>query len=230
MKKIPILSPRLQAVARLTRQDAFVIDVGTDHAYLPIALCLSGRARGALATDVHQGPLACAQKNIAENGLGGVIDTALCDGLRGVEVTEERQDILICGMGGDLIIRILTEGAEKCREGARLILQPMTHVDRVRRYLCESGFAVVEESLAMEDRVYQIIAAEYTGEKTAWTPMEYLFGRRNMERGGETFLTYVRYVKGVYEVRRDGKKSAGADASEEEEMIAQMEVLLHDGQ
>jgi len=226
---MPNLSPRLTAAASLVRQGSFVADVGTDHAYLPIALCLAGQVRGAIATDVNRGPLEQARGHIYSCGLEDKISLRLCDGLCGVE-TYEPDDVLICGMGGDLIRRILSDAPWIQKEGLRLILQPMTHAEHLRQYLCENGFDIVEERLAEEDRVYQIIAAEYTGQPRVLTDMEAIFGPCNLLQTSHVLRRYVAYVKSVYEVRRDGKRSVGADVSAEENLIEKMEEILYDGQ
>ena len=71
------LSKRLSAAADMVRAGAVVADVGTDHAYVPIALCLSGRAVRAVASDINEGPLARARENIAARGLSARIDTEI---------------------------------------------------------------------------------------------------------------------------------------------------------
>ena len=90
------------------------------------------------------------------------------------------------------------------------------------RYLSEN----IDESLAREEKVYQIICAEYTGEKTIYTPTELIFGRQNIERRGEAFELYSQYVRSVFEVRLRGKQCAGADTAEEEKMLRAIDELL----
>lgn len=216
------LSRRLSAAADFVRQGAVVADVGTDHAYLPIALCQSGRARSAVASDINEGPILRAREHIAEYGLQDKIATVRCDGL--AEVFDyEPTDILVLGMGGELIVHIL-DGAPWLRDrGRRLILQPMTHPEAVRRYLSENGFAIVDECLVEEGKIYQIIVAEYTGQPYELDALDLLIGRKNLERGDAlTRATCERFI-GVFAERLRGKQMAGADTSEEEFMIKQLE-------
>ena len=228
MKSAPALSPRLAAVASFVRGGSTVCDVGTDHAYLPISLCLSGKVLSAYATDVNEGPLLRAKEHIRAFGLEEKISTFLTDGLSGLG-SLGCDHILICGMGGDLIQRILDDAPWIKDPNIRLILQPMTHDDTLRSYLASHGFAIIDEALAKEDRIYRILCAEYTGIPEELTEIERIFGRANLLRGGELFLEYVSFVHHVYSVRRDGKRGAGVPYEEEERLLQKMEVLLHDG-
>ena len=182
MNEQPKLSKRLSAAADMVRAGAVVADVGTDHAYVPIALCLSGRAVRAVASDINEGPLARARENIAVRGLSARIDTVLCDGLSAIEAYHPT-DVLILGMGGELIARIVADAPFLRASGIRLILQPMTHPEAVRASLCEMGFAIVEERLVLEEKIYQIFCAEYTGVHEEYSTLELLVGKQNLQRG-----------------------------------------------
>ena len=102
----PKLSPRLLAAAGFVRSGAFVADVGTDHAYLPIYLCAEGKIKGAVASDINEGPVARAMINVAGYRLGRKIQVLRADGLSGLDAYSPT-DILICGMGGELIAEIV---------------------------------------------------------------------------------------------------------------------------
>ena len=97
----------MNAAASLVRQGAYIADVGTDHAYLPIALCLEGRVRGGVASDVNEGPILRAKQHINEYGLNKKIAAVLCDGLDKISEYEPT-DILVLGMGGELIADIIS--------------------------------------------------------------------------------------------------------------------------
>ena len=221
----PKLSPRLFAAAKFVRSSAFVADVGTDHAYLPIYLCAEGRIRGAVASDINEGPVARAMINVAGYHLGRKIQVLRADGLSGLDAYSPT-DILICGMGGELIAEIIKAAEWTKNKKTRLILQPMTHADKLRAHLTENGFSIVDEAIVKDDKIYQIICAEYTGEVSQYSPTELIFGKQNISRGGDVFREYAAYVRGVFLTRKNGKLSAGADVSEESFIINEIDKLL----
>ncbi len=166
--------PRLFAAAKLVRGD-FIIDVGTDHAILPVYLCLSGKISRAIASDINRGPLERAKKNIERNGLSDKIEAVLTAGLCGLD-DRSPTDIVIAGMGGIMIKDIISTSA--LAKKAHLVLQPMTHAHILRGYLTENGFDICEERLARADgRVYVIISAQYTGKGCDYSEAELYSGR-----------------------------------------------------
>lgn len=230
-----MLSSRLFAAASYARRGAFAADIGTDHAFLPIYLVSSGIARGALACDVNRGPLERARINIAAAGLSDRIGTCLTDGLQGLEASGA-EDIFILGMGGELIARILSASALPRRPGVRLILQPMTHANDLRRMLARQGFRVIDERLVRDDladksgktRLYQILCAEYDGICRIFTEAELWIGPQNIARHDENTREYAAYVCRVLQTRADGLASAGSDASAELAVIHDLEEIIHD--
>ena len=182
MTDTTLLSTRLKLAAALIREGAFLADVGTDHAYLPIALCLDGRIRGAVASDINKGPIERAEENIKKYSLENKISLCLCDGLSGIKRFSPT-DISILGIGGELIVKILSAAPWTKDSAIRLCLQPMTHPEIVREYLAKEGYCVVDESIAVEDdKIYQLISAEYTGKPYTYTDAELLLGKINIER------------------------------------------------
>lgn len=161
------LGPRLEACAKLVRPGRALIDVGTDHAYLPIWLIQTGIIPRAVACDINPGPLDAARRHGERYRVEEKLRLVLSDGLRELR-PEDGDDIVIAGMGGELILRIIREtgwlcGGPVCRE-KRLILQPMTMADKLRLGLWELGFQVLEEQ-AVEDagKVYSAFAAAHVG-------------------------------------------------------------------
>ena len=104
------LSKRLQAVAAMVTEGNKLVDVGTDHGFLPIYLVKTKKIPKALAMDVNPGPLSRAREHIREYGLDTYIETRLSDGLKKLE-PGEGQTLVLAGMGGGLMLRILKEGA-----------------------------------------------------------------------------------------------------------------------
>lgn len=157
------LSKRLRAVADLVPGGMVPADVGTDHAYIPIALVEEGKIPRALAMDINQGPLTRAEENIKAHGLEEKIETRLSDGLEKMK-KGEADTVLIAGMGGLLTVRILSSKREVLG-GATLVLQPQSDLPSVRGWLTEEGYAITAEDLVLEDgKYYQMMRAQKCGE------------------------------------------------------------------
>ena len=222
MKQNPIsLSKRLRAAAEFVRRGAYVADVGTDHAYLPIWLLLEGRIRGGVVSDINEGPLERAAAHLRAYDKKGLLTPVLCDGLSAL-APYCPEDVCILGMGGDLIARIIAEAPCLKRREVRLILQPMTHPEVVRRALLADGFVIVEETLVKEDKIYQIIVAEYCGECREADEFRLLFGEINLERGGELLCELLVRWQGILSKRKAGKASAGEPSPEEDVLLAKI--------
>ncbi len=139
-----------------------MIDVGTDHGYLPVWLAQRGYTGRIFASDINSAPLAAARKTAREAALEKRISFSLCDGLD-LCPPEAIDTIVIAGMGGDLICSIL-DRAEWCLDAAyTLILQPMTKAEVLRYWLVNNGFRLKEESLVRDGGIlYQVIKARYS--------------------------------------------------------------------
>ena len=218
MKDLIRLTPRLYAAAAFCRDDSFVADIGTDHAYLPIYLCLEGKARGAVASDINAGPVERAVENIKKYGLEQSISVRRADGLAGIEVFRP-DDIMILGMGGELIARIIEDAPWTKDNGINLCLQPMTHPEYLRKFLLDNGYEIIDEAIAEEEKIYQIILARYSGVSDSYTPEELLLGKINIARGGEALIRLGEHWIKVIERRAEGKRMAGADAEEDIELM-----------
>jgi tRNA (adenine22-N1)-methyltransferase len=147
------LDVRLGAAAALVPIGARLADIGSDHAYLPIALCLENKIECALASDINEGPVAAAVANIRKNGLGDRIMAVRADGLD--KTLDFAPDcITVLGMGGELIVSILDKAPWVKNENITLVLQPMTHPEILRRSLLQNGYSIIDERLAREEKIY----------------------------------------------------------------------------
>ena len=143
-------SKRLELVASFVPQGAILLDVGSDHAYLPIELVERGKIESAIAGEVVEGPYQSAVKNVEAHGLEEKIQVRLANGLAAFEEEDRVSVITIAGMGGRLIARILEEGLGKLANVERLILQPNNREDDLRIWLQDHGFQIVAESILEE--------------------------------------------------------------------------------
>ncbi|MDF2474062.1 MAG: hypothetical protein K0R21_1844 [Anaerocolumna sp.] len=153
------LSKRLQAVADSVTPGNRVADVGCDHAYISIYLIEHGISPLVVAMDVNKGPLERAKENIERKGFSSKIQVRLSDGLKKLQPGEV-DTILIAGMGGALVTRILEEGAAAVKRCRELVLQPQSELPLVRKYLHTIGFQIRTELMLEEDgKYYDIIKA-----------------------------------------------------------------------
>lgn len=156
-KKQLQLQPRLQLLAELVPVGARLADIGTDHGYLPVWLLQQGRIRAAIAADVGQEPLQHAVRTAKEYGVDGV-EFRLCDGLKGIRA-DEVDTIVVAGMGGETIIHILSQAPWTAEiEKYTLLLQPMTKIGELRRWLCDHGYRFCDERLVWDkDFLYPVM-------------------------------------------------------------------------
>ena len=174
------LTKRLSLIASLVPDNSNVCDVGTDHAYLPIMLMKSRKARRVIATDIRPLPLENARKNIALSGVVG-IETRLCDGLSSVDKSEA-DTVIIAGIGGEVISGIIKRtGWLKLSPPVLLILQPTTSPEILRRCLYENGFEISDETAVEENgKVYSVIRSIYTGKTTCCPDWFYYIGKTDV--------------------------------------------------
>lgn len=226
------LDARLAAAASFVRQNSVICDVGTDHAYIPVYLLKNGIARAAVATDINKGPLERAKYNAERYDVSKKIRFVLANGLCGVEPEREPvDDIIICGMGGELIARIIDASEYTRKRGVRLIMQPMTCAPELRKYLAEAGFNVVTERLCKASgKLYTCIVAEYDGIVRAFTEAELILGKRNIENNEPLFSEYT--AAAVYRLNRqiEGMKIGGHDTAELENLLEDvLKITGYDG-
>lgn len=150
------LSKRLKSVADFVTEGNRVADIGCDHAYTSIYLMENQIASHVIAMDINKGPLERAKKNIKLAGLESYIETRLSNGADKLE-PEEVDTILIAGMGGNLMVNILSNRKPVIDEVSELILQPQSEIFLVRKYLEEIGFDIIEESMLIDEGKYYVI-------------------------------------------------------------------------
>lgn len=222
------LDSRLRTALKYLRKDRTLLDIGTDHAYLPIYAVENGFSSGAIASDINEGPTERARKNVAECGLSEKIKVIRADGLCGLDAYVQGEvDIAIFGMGGELIAHILDASPWIKKIGNRFILQPMTAADDLRKYLAKNGFSIIEETLSEQSgKLYVTLCCEYTGKAEEISEAEALLGKYNIENNSESPIfkkMLARTVKGL-EIRINGLQSAAKDASFEQTVLSAIQT------
>lgn len=207
------LTGRLSAAAALCRKGVTVCDVGTDHALLACYLAQNG-AKQVIASDVREGPLSAARRTIEEQGVSNVT-AVLSDGLERIDSAD---DVVICGMGGELIMKIIS-GCRFLSEDTRFILQPMTKADTLRRELYRGGFDIIEERAVREgERFYTVMLVKHTGVPREPDELFCLCGRI-------TDPDMLRFIAGKLLKNAAGMESSGSNAEQAQHMRALAEKI-----
>ena len=154
-----LLSDRLMAVAGMITPGIPVADIGCDHAYLPIYLVRRGISPYVIACDINAGPIIRAQENVEDTDLSENIDIRQGDGLSVITPGEVRS-VVLAGMGGKLMIRILTEGADVLADVSEIIMEPQSDVATLRHFLQDGGYRIISENMVSEEgKFYPVIKA-----------------------------------------------------------------------
>lgn len=221
----PKLSKRLSCAASFVRKGDFIADVGTDHAYLPIYLCVQGMIRGAVVSDINEGPIERATKNIAEFSCQKNIQPVLCDGLS--KIGEYSPDsVFILGMGGELIVNIISAAEWVKEKRVRLVMQAMTHPEILREYLIKNGFEIIDEAIVEDSKIYQVTVAEYSGVISDANILELRFGKINLLRRESVLLDALERERKILAKRLAGKQKAGLTGGEDAELLAAIEKYI----
>lgn len=168
---------RLKTLAKMVDHNSRVADIGTDHAYLPIELVKNGRVKFAIASDIGQGPLLNAKKDIEEAGLQDSIETRLGNGLETITKKDEIDTVIVAGMGGKLMTEILNSAWFKGFHFPTLILEPNVGESGVRSWLMIHGYKIIQEKILAEaGHIYELIKAVLTKKVKPLTEKELLFG------------------------------------------------------
>ena len=204
--KFPILSPRLAKIAHMIPNSSTFADIGTDHGYLPVYLCNTGKAQHAIACDIKQAPLNRAKDTISTYNATKAVETRLGGGLSPIEI-DEADAVVIAGMGGLLIADILNEGLNKLGKVKTLILQPMSAVPELRLFLALNNWTTMSEAVVVEgEKIYNIFSVlppadtDKDTENIADTDIcnpDFFIGKYLMENKPENFDVYIqkRYQK-----------------------------------
>lgn len=136
-----------------------VVDVGCDHGYLPISLVREGRVPSAIAMDVNQGPLLRAQANIMRYDLSDYIETRLSDGVSSLALNEG-DTLVIAGMGGPLMEKILDRGEDVLGSFREFVLEPQSELRHFRLFLTTHGYGIISENMVLDGgKFYPVIKA-----------------------------------------------------------------------
>ena len=183
-----------------------MIDVGTDHCYLPIYAILQGKIKRAYAADVRVGPLENGRENARIYGVEDRITPLHSDGLQALNSAQQKDiDTVVCaGMGGTLIENIIANAPFLKDPDKVLILQPQKAVYELKEYLAREGFVIEKECLSKEgDKMYQCMRVRYDGiRRSASNPFALL-------RADALFTAYADLESNRLTKQKEGMEQGG---------------------
>lgn len=185
------ISKRLTKIASFLPKGVFFADIGSDHAYLPCYVCLKDSTAKAIAGEINEGPYNRALETVKLKGLENVIDVRLGNGLQVLE-DEEVTHLVIAGMGGSLIEKILDTGENKIQRIKRIITQPNIQSKNIRYWLDKHFFTIIDEIMVEENNIiYEIIVADKADKMThkTLTDKEKFFGPKFLEQKPNLFYS-----------------------------------------
>ncbi|MDO4274714.1 MAG: class I SAM-dependent methyltransferase [Eubacteriales bacterium] len=221
------LSLRLSAIAEMVTEGNRLVDVGCDHGYLPVYLLLNKKIPGAIAMDVRTGPLSRAQEHIVQYGLEGYIETRLSDGLAALR-PGEGNTLVIAGMGGPLMERILKDGKKQRESFRELILQPQSDIPRFRRFIRRQGWEIADENIVLEDgKFYPMMkVVKQEGDFVSWTAEEETFGKLLLDKCHPVLKMYLEREKRIHEEILSRLDTAPGEAAEKRKREIEEEMQL----
>lgn len=190
------LDMRLKTAMNYVTQGGVAADIGTDHAYLPCRLIQENISRFCIASDIKPEPLNSAKRTVDSFCLQDKIKLILCDGLSKFDNDdiEKITDIIIAGMGGEMIVSIIDNADWLKSDKYNLILQPMTKSDILRKYLCENGFEIIDETACVaKNKHYTVMNVKYCGGVISYDELFLQVGRLN-DKFDDASLQYKQMI------------------------------------
>lgn len=190
MKKNVPLSERLRLISSFVPEGKRLADIGTDHGYVPVYLVYNGIIPSAIAMDINPGPLRKAQENVDFYGTGDKIELRLSDGMEKLK-ENEADTVIIAGMGGRLIKRIMDNAKDICRSINEFILSPHSEIEVVRQYLMENGYEIIREQMIFDDGKYYTVMKAVHGKMEFGSVEELLYGKKLLENKDRVLKEYL---------------------------------------
>lgn len=186
------LSKRLNWILEKVDKCETIIDVGTDHGYIPIKLIKDNIASRVIASDINKEPLEKARINASLDGVIEKVDLRLGGGLKTLK-SKEVQGIIIAGMGGNLIRDILEADLDKVKDVDYLVLQPAQNPEVLREYLYTHEYEIIDEDICLDEgKYYELFKVKY--KKNNITKLEDVFYEISpvmLKKRTETLKSYI---------------------------------------
>ncbi|AGB41780.1 putative SAM-dependent methyltransferase [Halobacteroides halobius DSM 5150] len=184
------LSPRLKKIVSLLELPTSIVDIGTDHAYIPIHLAKNTNCSKIIASDCNRAPYQAALEHVRQADVEDKVDVRLGCGLS-VLSKSEVQTAIIAGMGGQTIRQIIGDDYDLAQGLDRIVLQPMAGAGSLRKWLVNNNFKIINEALVADnDKFYQIIVVT-PGSMKLEDSFLLEIGPQLIEKGDPLLSTYL---------------------------------------
>ena len=187
---------RIDLIASLAKNSNIICDIGCDHAYTVIKAIKDYGVSYAIASDINDGPLEIAKKNIISHKIEDKVKIVKSDGFK--NINDEFDTAIISGMGGNLIIDILSSSLDKIKN-KKLIISANSDFYLVRKYLNNNGFIISDEYSLVDDNKYYEVAIFIPG-NNKYASFELKYGPILLKKKEETFINeYKKRLKKLEE-------------------------------
>lgn len=181
---------RLECIKSMVSECSVAADIGTDHGYVAEMLLQDSICKKVIATDINEGPLNRAIEHLTNVELNSKCDFRLGSGLT-VLKEKEADVIIIAGMGGELISDIIETSKNIAFQARELILQPMTTGNKLRQYLYENGFKIIDENIVKELHHYYFIIKAVPGKDEIKDEIYYEISKKVLEKKDPLMNEYM---------------------------------------
>lgn len=180
---------RLDKIVDYVDENKVVADIGSDHGITAIKIYEEKNPKRVIATDISKNSLQKLVDKIKYNDYN--IETIVTDGIK--ELPKDVEEIVISGMGGFLISKIIEEGMEIAQNAQKLILQANNSLEHLRKFLHKNGFEIVDESNVFEENfIYTIIVTKYIENVDRYDDENYyIYGKKNIENKDELTIRFI---------------------------------------
>ncbi len=219
------ISDRLQLVVDFVDSCESMADIGTDHGYVPITLVKSGKVNKAYAMDVNKGPLKRAREHIEAEGLSQQIETRLSDGMEQLK-ENEAETVVIAGMGGELMVRILKQKEQVLQTVKTLVLSPHSEMFLVREFLWNNHYRIVREEMIQDaGKFYTVMKAEKVTEaEPVYQQYEYMYGRLLIKEKSSVLKDYLHDKKNKLSLIYKGLEGQSSEVSKNRKQEIELEL------
>lgn len=220
------MSDRLEKIVEFVEKNSIVADIGTDHGLVPIYLSKKKISKRIIGIDISEKSLLKLKSKIENNLEYQNIFPMVSDGLKVLKPFEV-DTIIISGMGGLLISKIISESPEVAKSANTLILQGNNNIEALRKFLHENGYAIVDESDVFENnKYYQILKVE-SGLEVYKKDYYYEFGKVLIDKGSVNLSDYIKLeIEKIDNIIEDIKTLSKDDMTEKVESFNERKIYL----